>query len=296
MPHFEILIHNCCATRSRRYRCAPVLTYYHVRSVPVLAAPCARAARDVVNQDFRARRHSRHAPRIRREGIKILGLAFSLALLGSTDLVAAHEGLPPIGELIGRVQQTYERSKDIKGKFKQVYSDPLYGSTRTSYGYLFVKKPGMMRWNYASPERKAFISDGKVLWVWEPEQNQAFRNPLDKSTLSTGLSFLLGAGKLSSEFEIAYASGKDEALTDLAAQRVGLKLTPRTPTAHYEHLLFVVRLTDYAVVETHVVGRNSTNHFTFSKLVFDSKLGKKRFRFKPPSETRIIDTQSAPAR
>ncbi len=38
-------------------------------------------------------------------------------------------------------------------------------------------------------------TDGKVLWVHEPEDKQAFRNPLDTSTLSTALTFLLGKGE-----------------------------------------------------------------------------------------------------
>ena len=40
--------------------------------------------------------------------------------------------------------------------------------------------------------RLVSTTDGKVLWVHEPEDKQAFRNPLDTSTLSTALTFLLG--------------------------------------------------------------------------------------------------------
>ncbi len=107
---------------------------------------------------------------------------------------------PPEKEVVAKMQAFYDKAKDLKGKFKQVYTDSLYNRQRTSYGYLYVKKPGMMRWNYVKPERKSFIADGKVLWVCEPEDKQAFRNPLDTTNLSTGLTFLLGKGDLTKEF------------------------------------------------------------------------------------------------
>jgi outer membrane lipoprotein carrier protein len=188
---------------------------------------------------------------------------------------------------VQRVQQRYDRTRDLKGKFKQVYSDRLYGRERISYGYLFVKKPGMMRWNYASPERKAFISDGKVLWVWEPADKQAFRNPLDDKSLSSGLAFLLGAGRLADTFDVGYATE--------ARDRIGgdgqlvLKLTPKKPTAQYDYLVLVVRPSDHAVVESMVVTPHATNRMIFSELVFNSRLQDHRFRFRPDPETRVID-------
>ena len=33
-----------------------------------------------------------------------------------------------------------------------------------------------MRWEYAAPERKLFVSDGQTMWAYEPEANQAFRH------------------------------------------------------------------------------------------------------------------------
>lgn len=198
----------------------------------------------------------------------------------------------PVDQVVHKVQALYNKTKDLKGKFKQVYRDTLYNRARTSYGYMFVRKPGMMRWNYVSPERKAFISNGKVLWVWEPEDKQAFRNPLDSSTLSTGLTFLLGSGDLTKEFTVSHATAPKDHVG--SSGEIAIKLHPKRPTAQYSYLLMAVRSADYAVVESVVVGTNSTNHFFFSELVFNSKLGTKRFRFAPPKGTRVIDASKLP--
>lgn len=193
----------------------------------------------------------------------------------------------PIAQTVQRMQRLYNKTRDLKGKFKQVYTDTLYDRRRTSYGYVYVKKPGMMRWNYVQPERKAFISDGKVLWIWEPEDKQAFRNPLNASTLSTGLTFLLGAGDLRKEFKISHAPADAQIG---AAGQVVLKLVPRRPTAQYDYLLFALRPADHVVTESMVVTKHATNHLVFSELVFDSGVGAARFEFRPPADTRVIET------
>lgn len=198
--------------------------------------------------------------------------------------LVAHADKPPVEEVVQKMQAFYNDAKDLKGKFKQVFTDSLYNRRRTSYGYLYVKKPGMMRWNYVKPERKSFIADGKVLWLWEPDDNQAFRNPLSADTLSTGLTFLFGKGKLTDEFKVAYSDEKLGGPEDLV-----LKLTPKKPTGQYSHLLFAVNPTDHSVGETMVVTKHNSNHFIFTKLQVNTRLSAGRFRFRPPAGTQVID-------
>jgi outer membrane lipoprotein carrier protein len=39
-------------------------------------------------------------------------------------------------------------------------------------GKIFVKRPGMMRWEYEKPEKQFVITDGESLWIYRPEINQ----------------------------------------------------------------------------------------------------------------------------
>ena len=215
----------------------------------------------------------------------ILTITLSMLLMPA----AARAANPPVNEVVTKMQAFYNKTKDLKGKFKQVYTDKLYGTKRTSYGYLYVKKPGMMRWNYVKPERKSFIADGKMLWVHEPEDKQAFKNPLDTSTLSTGLTFLFGKGDLTKEFNISYATDKADRL-GAPGDRV-LKLLPKKPTAQYEYLLLAVKPGNYSVGESMVVKKQDRNHFIFTKLAVNTGLKTWRFTFKPPPGTRVIDAR-----
>ncbi len=209
-----------------------------------------------------------------------------LATTGGGHAAAAPGG-QPVGKVVAKMQAFYHQTRDLKGKFKQVFTDTLYNRKRTSYGYLYVRKPGMMRWNYVKPDRKAFIADGKEVWVWEPADKQAFRNPLDINTLSTGLTFLLGSGQVTSEFRAAYVKDKKDLLG--GPDDLVLKLVPIKPTAQYQYLVLAVRPSDHAVTESMVVSKHSTNHFLFSKLETNTRLGKARFRFRPPAGTRVIN-------
>jgi outer membrane lipoprotein carrier protein len=39
-------------------------------------------------------------------------------------------------------------------------------------GKIYIKRPGMMRWEYEKPDRQIIITDGSKLWVYRPEDNQ----------------------------------------------------------------------------------------------------------------------------
>ena len=210
-----------------------------------------------------------------------VGLFLCVLLSGVS---AARAARPPVDEVIVKVQAFYQKTKDLKGNFKQVFTDTLYNRQRTSYGYLYVKKPGMMRWNYAKPDKNSFIADGKELWVYEPEDKQAYRNPLSINNLSTGLTFLLGKGDLSKEFEAAYSDEKLGSPDDLV-----IKLTPRKPTAQYRYIVMVAKPTDFSVSESMVVAKNTKNHLIFTDLKVNTKIPRSVFVFKPGAEVRVID-------
>lgn len=199
----------------------------------------------------------------------------------------AQPAKPPVSQVVAKMQALYNKTKDFKGSFKQVFTDALYNRKRTSYGYLWVKKPGRMRFEYSHPEKKYFIADGKILWVYEPRDKQAFKNPLSTKTLSSGLTFLFGSGNLSKTFNASYATGKKYQLG--GPKHLVLKLTPKKPTAQYEFLVIAVRAKDHVVEESMVVSKHNTNHFVFSNLKFDTKVRNGRFRFKPPAGVRVID-------
>ena len=48
-----------------------------------------------------------------------------------------------------------------------------------SSGEVTFKKPGRMRWDYEKPDKSSYITDGGVLWLYEPDDKQAFKQDLE---------------------------------------------------------------------------------------------------------------------
>ena len=193
---------------------------------------------------------------------------------------------PPVAELVGQMQKVYERTSSIKARFTQSLSGPM--GKRQASGSVLLKKPGKMRWDYEKPERKLFVADGTTLWVYEPEDEQALKQPLSSSQLPAQVSFLFGRGNLLADFEITYLDGQPFGEPGDAV----LKLVPKVATAQYKHLVFVVSTKTSLVKETVLYDQqDGSNHLVFSAVEQNPKSGvdDTRFAFSPPPGTKILN-------
>ena len=193
---------------------------------------------------------------------------------------------PPVAEVVTQLQKSYESIAALRAKFAQTLSGPM--GKRTASGTVALKKPGKMRWDYEKPEKKLFVADGTTLWVYEPEDEQAYKQPLSSSQLPAQVSFLFARGKLSDEFEITYLDGQSLGEPgDLV-----LKLVPKVASAQYRYLVFVVSSSTFLVKETVLYDQQGgQNDIAFSTVEQNPKAGidNARFQFTPPANTKIIN-------
>jgi outer membrane lipoprotein carrier protein len=190
-------------------------------------------------------------------------------------------------QIVKKVQDAYDRAKDVHAKFEQTLHSQIGGDKKAS-GEVWLKKPGKMRWDYATPEKKLMVSDGKSLWVYEPEDAQAFKQDLKSSTLPTSVSFLVGEGKLADEFEVTIDKTPGVGTGD----EVVLKLVPKVATAAYRYLLFVVDPRTGLVQKSILYDQQGgTNQLDFSGVETNVKgsVGDSKFKFTPPAGTKVIN-------
>ena len=191
---------------------------------------------------------------------------------------------PPVAPLVAKIQKFYDATKDLHARFEQTLESGMGGKKRAS-GELWLKKPGKMRWDYAKPERKLMVSDGQTLWVYEPEDEQAFKQDLRSSNLPLSVSFLFGQGKLTDEFTVTVVHPEGVGTADETI----LKLVPKVATAAYRYLLFVVDPKTGLVHETVIYDQqNGTNHLTFASVETNKGVDDAKFRFTPPSGTKVL--------
>ncbi|MFH0902947.1 MAG: outer membrane lipoprotein chaperone LolA, partial [Pseudomonadota bacterium] len=192
----------------------------------------------------------------------------------------------PADKVVDEVQRYYREIQKLKAGFKQTYTNTVFGKSSESHGKLYLTKPGKMRWDYERPSPKYFVSDGTTLWVYEPENAQAFKQDLTKQVLPVAVAFLQGEGDLARDFQASLDPGRYGGKNDYV-----LKLVPRTPSAQYKQLWLVVDPADFHVKESVILeSSDNINHFRFFdiKLNDKAKFANRHFRFKPPAGVKVI--------
>lgn len=209
-----------------------------------------------------------------------------VGLAGETP-VAAQPARLEVLAVVERVQKKYDGAADFRAAFNQTLTNAAFKRRTSSTGEVLLKKPGRMRWNYKTPETKTYVSDGDVLWLYEPEDKQAFKQELKGSQLPAALAFLTGKGKLAEEFDITPANQPPVG----TSRDYVLALSPKQAQAQVKSLLFVVDPETFFVRETFIVdAQGNTNDILFSDVKINVHLPESTFHFAPPAGVRIIDT------
>jgi outer membrane lipoprotein carrier protein len=195
-------------------------------------------------------------------------------------------------ELVKKVQSYYAATQKLRADFRQEYTNATFGRSSTSDGLLRIAKPGKMRWDYDTPEKKYFIADGTTLWVYEPASKQAFQQSLKDQILPVAVTFLYGKGDLATEFNAVLDPGKYGGKDDLC-----IKLTPKKPEAQYKNLWLVVDPADFHVRESIILEANdNVNHFTFNNIKLNGQANNvedKSFKFAPPPGVKVVKPEQA---
>lgn len=108
-------------------------------------------------------------------------------------------------KIIQKIEKKYNSIESIQAPFTQVYTAAGFTKGLKHEGKVFLQKGGKMRWKYTKPEKKDIISDGKTLWIYKEEDNDVISyDTFSEMRAASGLSFLWGEGKITSDFSYRY--------------------------------------------------------------------------------------------
>src|SRR5438552_3756907 len=117
-------------------------------------------------------------------------LRLAIVLLVAPCLTAAGPTVD-LKALTSAVDAHYNHLHSLEAEFTELYRGS--GMERTETGTLWLKKPGKMRWDYRSPRAKLFVSNGKDVWFYVPDDQQARKTAAKKlEDIRSPLAFLLG--------------------------------------------------------------------------------------------------------
>ena len=193
-------------------------------------------------------------------------------------LLIAAPAKDPGRAIARRVQAFYAQTRDFSASFRQHYTYVALGRTEDSEGVVRVKKPGLVRWDYAAPEKRTLYLQGKTLWIWRPDDQEAqVKRNFGGDQLSSAFTFLWGKGDLLKEFApraVAVPAGLPKG--------DGLELTPLKPTPGVQKLLFVVGKDGQVLASVVTNSQSDVNQIVFSEAKIDQGLPDSLFQFAPP--------------
>jgi outer membrane lipoprotein carrier protein len=197
---------------------------------------------------------------------------------------------PPAQEVAAALQKKYDAVRDFTANFVHESTGGILRKKQTERGFVQVKKPGMMRWDYQAPEPKVFVSDGRRIYLHIPADNQVVISPVpDQDQATTAVLFLVGKGNLTRDFNVSYAEGG-------TADTYALRLDPKLPERDYDWLQIIVdrrTLQIKSLSAADAQGGRST--FQFSNFKENVGLPDKTFAFKIPRGADVTNN-AAPSR
>jgi outer membrane lipoprotein carrier protein len=226
------------------------------------------------------------APRLKFMRISTISPAVLLALCVTG--IAAAQTPPPASDVAASLQARYDRIHDFSADFVHSYQGGLLKRNISERGVVQVKKPGKMRWEYQSPEKKLFVSDGRDMYLHEVAANQVTIFPVPAADqAATAALFLAGKGNLTRDFTVSYGEGG-------TASTYVLKLQPKNPERDYDWLQIVVDRSSLQIRSLSAAdAQGGRSTFTFSNFKENPGLSDKTFTFKIPRGADVIRADAA---
>jgi len=199
---------------------------------------------------------------------------------------------PTAAEVAAWVETFYDQSPSMSARFTQRYRHRVQQRTTTSRGRVRFRRPGMLRFDYDSPNGKVVVSDGEDLIVYEPPdegegRGQYFQQEVANADLPSALGFLTGTTSFTTHYRLRLL---DAGRLSYSGQI--LELRSRRPSPHYSRILLFVddREQSRGVIQRIVIvdHENNQNRFDFTDQNHSSAVPERVFRFQPPSNARRV--------
>ncbi len=213
----------------------------------------------------------------------LLGSAV-FALIIATGGVAVRAADPiNIDRTLKAIEDRYNHTQTLQLGFTETYR--AQGRARVEKGELFLRKPGRMRWQYTAPAGKLFISDGKFMYSYVPEENRAEKMKLKEADdLRAPLAFLLGKLHFADDFREFRARPEDGGIFITAI--------PKSDKLPYSEVSFLAS-PDGEIRRLEVKGQdNSILQFAFDSEQKNPAIQETLFQFQPPPGTEFVDSSN----
>jgi outer membrane lipoprotein carrier protein len=195
-------------------------------------------------------------------------------------------GFAALGAHADSVDTLREFIRDVKtgrAQFTQTVTSPDGAKKKTSSGSFEFARPNRFRFVYAKPFEQVIVADGRKVWIYDADLNQASSRPFSAALGATPAALLAG-GSLDQDFDLAPVPAKDAAKDGL----VWVQATPRSKDGTFKSVQVGFRGKELAAVEI-VDAFDQRSLLQFSQFAAGVGIPPEAFQFKPPPGADVIE-------
>lgn len=203
-----------------------------------------------------------------------------ITLIGLTALSLS---ATPLDDLLKKIETRYNTTRTLRSDFQQTIL-VSQGRRVQETGTLFLRKPGQMRWEYAQPQGKLFLFDGKQLYYVTPTARRVEQSEMKVSEdLRAPLAFLLGRLDFQKDFQ--------RFETSPAPSGLKIRAFPRNQKTMFEFVEFTAE-PDGRLLHVTVAGKDgSTMTYSFTNEQRNLALDAGLFRFQAPAGYEVVNVR-----
>lgn len=197
--------------------------------------------------------------------------------MGSVSLAEAADKPPEVQ----RLQTFMDRLKSVTAEFDQQALDADADQPKESHGQFFAARPGRFRWDYTTPYKQMLVSDGQIVWFYEPDLQQVTRSSAVKLNKSPA-GFLTSGKRLEEIFTWEVVPGPDQdppsvllrPLQEGSLHWISISMHPQRE-----------EITNFVVEDS----LNHRSRIRFQNWRANPDIPAERFRFEVPNGVDVID-------
>lgn len=170
----------------------------------------------------------------------------------------------------------------LSADFEQVELDGKGRVIKTQSGHMWISRPGKFRWDYQRPYQQLIVSDGRKIWIYDPDLKQVTVRPAKQVLVGSPAALLSQRVALTDAFEL-----QDEG-RDGDAQK--LKLIPKGKDSDFASIeLWLADGVPQRMAFHDQLG--DTTDIRFSAVAVNPKIDAQRFSFTPPPGVDVVEGQ-----
>jgi len=215
---------------------------------------------------------------------QIIVAVVCLILVAAWQAGAAEtEQIVTADSIMKKVEARYD-CESLVADFTQVSILKAMDLTDTAHGKVVFKRPDKVRWEYETPSPQMIISNGDVLWVYKPEENQVVVGEAESLMgRGKGVSFLVDIFSIRDYFETHITDSRKKEGCYV------LRLEPLEEMPHLSDVHLFISQKTYHVLEIELTNAfDEITSIVFDNIKMDKKIDDSEFEFEIPIDAEVI--------